>query len=810
MSPEVYNVPMVEKALAQMPPEALKRKKGGPTETKRKRIERFLEYVKRNGNIVDGMAHVSVTYAYSRAYRCGRRYACSPSLQTLPKICRGSAVESIGAYDVDMIVAHYSLVWWIATKYFQHPEACVPTIKEYVENRESVTKAAAAHFRSSEEQAKDLFRRLLYGGSVNTWMEDNDIPRQEQRCGVVEKLVFEARLVSYTLSAHYPGILEIAREEKRDNPFFTTMSYVVSSIEDEALGCLEQFPGIRPNGLLFDGFACVPESGVMTDEVLRGMEAHVRAKTGIHISLATKPWPALPNRPLACQYLRSGDITQGPPVIPLLNPDHRNACLPFALKNILSEMHAHNHWDDPFLPFPRLAELDAMEDGPWSLKQVAEKFPEMDQITDRMTAQALAGLTSAALIIETPIGGLGNGHAVGVRLTQSDAHFYDSREFSSWSMPLRVLDEYLADAQRYGADPPFKLIGIRKLHPGCHQRHPWSEELLGGTRAGEATPKRTPPCICPTPLEFTQIIGRSQANRFSGRRVIAKKRCRMCGSRDHNAGRHMRFGRRLVQVKRQKRYQARRWVNLVLDFEQYARAQKKATRKAHAGWELKSNRGPATTSYNISGGVDPNDIIFPSLENSKQRHVLKIRPKEEEAILSDVRANAEPCRGGGLCREGDKGLCTIRICRRKVVPGSIFPNTSYPLSVQFQLVLSFIRNLSTTQIYRTVPGIGHWEAAARCLKTLVARIGKYQEIEQWKGLEWWGNGGQGRLISFEADESVLKKWREGKPGGRGGGRWCSHVWLGIMQRGYKTRELSRTVGEKRARSLLRKVPPMEP
>lgn len=105
----------------------------------------------------------------------GRVYAdMGLSLQLFPKRIRHTLSSKL-YHDIDMVNAHPILMLHLCGEN-QWP---APMLQQYVDNREFILESIMHDFGVTRKQAKELMLRLMYGGALTKWMQDELIDTAE-------------------------------------------------------------------------------------------------------------------------------------------------------------------------------------------------------------------------------------------------------------------------------------------------------------------------------------------------------------------------------------------------------------------------------------------------------------------------------------------------------------------------------------------------------------------------------------------------------------------------------------------------------
>ena len=107
------------------------------------------------------------------SYQGGRRYVegLDCSLQGGTRACRKAAAAHL--YDVDINNCHPRILHQLVR---QISDIECESLQSYLDNREKHLEEVTHAFQCSRKQARELYLRIMNGGSTQTWMEENDLP----------------------------------------------------------------------------------------------------------------------------------------------------------------------------------------------------------------------------------------------------------------------------------------------------------------------------------------------------------------------------------------------------------------------------------------------------------------------------------------------------------------------------------------------------------------------------------------------------------------------------------------------------------
>lgn len=236
------------------------------------------------------------------------RYICA---QGMPSILRTYLLRHF-VHDIDIQNCHVSLMYQLGAKvheWQEHKGKMAPlalhTMKELYEHRNKfIEHVADAHHLDKdstkwEGYRKDLIKglllRIMYGGSYDSWMEENGIYGMK----VTKVLRLQAeldRLRDVILqSSQFKDIIDaesLAQRRKQTNVERVrrgVFSKIAQHLECKVLLAMKDFletGGYKVHSLIFDGLT-VEHAKDMPD--LKKMEAHIQNSTGFSVQIVEKP-----------------------------------------------------------------------------------------------------------------------------------------------------------------------------------------------------------------------------------------------------------------------------------------------------------------------------------------------------------------------------------------------------------------------------------------------------------------------------------------------------------------------------------------
>ena len=233
-------------------------------------------------------------------YVGGRRYSSS-GLQTLSRASRVSILGDISRFvDIDIANSHPTFASQIVRRYGAGVGIESPFLEKYVDSSEEMLAAVSKSFTYIEgcgnvcrSDVKNLFLRLLNGGSLGGWSSAMGVVTVHGgNSALARKFTAWSQRDADALSCVVQVIrLDLAQQcvgNKRDRPYLTACSYVLSELEDMAIQCLESKLGPNVVSLHFDGLISRKVDNL--PNLLRAAEMDFGEKYGFKVAFAVKPW----------------------------------------------------------------------------------------------------------------------------------------------------------------------------------------------------------------------------------------------------------------------------------------------------------------------------------------------------------------------------------------------------------------------------------------------------------------------------------------------------------------------------------------
>ena len=191
--------------------------------------------------------------------------------------------------DIDIANCHPVLLVQLCDK-FNIP---CDEIRHYVNNRDDCLNRVMDLFACSKESAKNLFIRLMYGGSIDKWKEsvssNIDIPSWLNDFKNCVGDVFSELITKYPEEIN--KLNQYGKFNKGYNKIGTAASWILQNEECKILDAMLDYIRIFKKGvnnciLCFDGFMMLKDK--FTSDLLENLELHVLKQLGYKIKLTVK------------------------------------------------------------------------------------------------------------------------------------------------------------------------------------------------------------------------------------------------------------------------------------------------------------------------------------------------------------------------------------------------------------------------------------------------------------------------------------------------------------------------------------------
>lgn len=213
------------------------------------------------GNLqeVDGIITLRRLYDYCcilDLFIGGRRWSKQKfCLQNCTREAR--AVCCLGrCLDLDIVNTYPEIAGQYVEKVYP---AFVPNhLNKYRKKREEVLQSVVDTYGCTRGDAKMLFLYLLFGGTLAGWIKETKVPKKQgtPATDFIEEFIKDCDAVAVIANLARPDLNAIFDAAQRPRPHCTTVSYVISSIEDACISLIEEaaaIEGVITRAPVFDG-----------------------------------------------------------------------------------------------------------------------------------------------------------------------------------------------------------------------------------------------------------------------------------------------------------------------------------------------------------------------------------------------------------------------------------------------------------------------------------------------------------------------------------------------------------------------------
>jgi hypothetical protein len=192
--------------------------------------------------------------------------------------------------DIDMVCAQPVLLEQICKK---HNFNC-PNLTNYIENRNDCLHFFMEEYKVDRDTVKELFNRLMFLGSFEGWLKDNNLKRIET-CNA-DALEEELKTIANNIVNCNDDLKNIIRRSKDDeaktNIDGSTVSYFLQDYERQVLEVVYEY--LLENNYIKNNEAILCHDGIMIrkenykDSILEEISNQVLLKTGFNVKYIVK------------------------------------------------------------------------------------------------------------------------------------------------------------------------------------------------------------------------------------------------------------------------------------------------------------------------------------------------------------------------------------------------------------------------------------------------------------------------------------------------------------------------------------------
>ena len=246
-----------------------------------------------------------VQVIYSQKYKgIGRLYAKNNganTLQNMPRDLRNTLARS-KYVDIDMVNALPCIAYQECKKH----NIKAPYLRKYIKYRDDKLKELIDEYNCSRDIAKELPNRLMNGGTIDKWIIDNNLNKEED-CEVPpfwKSFKDEMENIYKGLYKIHYDYYKVVLEDKEDkwNSVSRLCFYALSDKENDIRQCGENY--LRTLGYVIgvpfhDGMYVEIKDGI-DDELMEEMKIHIKDEMGFDIDWKIKPMDDVINTEGGC------------------------------------------------------------------------------------------------------------------------------------------------------------------------------------------------------------------------------------------------------------------------------------------------------------------------------------------------------------------------------------------------------------------------------------------------------------------------------------------------------------------------------
>jgi hypothetical protein len=254
--------------------------------------QRLKKYHKKrmNGNCVEVIYDFAKDYANTKI---GRVYADKAiGLQGFEKDVR-NALADRNYFDVDVENAHCTILLKIC---MERGWTC-DTLRQYVDNRDTIINDAMTHYGCSRKDVKNLFIRMMFLGFPESWVGETVCENATNHLEFVIDFKKELQNIAQNVWGCFPDVSCIVQKRRKVSDIqklSSCLSLVLQTEEHKILMAIDAKLtqlGRSMDTYIFDGGLVRKKENEdeLPESVLRQCEEHVKLTLGYDIKLAVKP-----------------------------------------------------------------------------------------------------------------------------------------------------------------------------------------------------------------------------------------------------------------------------------------------------------------------------------------------------------------------------------------------------------------------------------------------------------------------------------------------------------------------------------------
>jgi nicotinamide mononucleotide adenylyltransferase len=268
------------------------------TDERKRLLLTLLNKINKNTNILE--------ITHNQRFGIGRFYADNQiSPICISRHIKHTLFQYLDWIDIDMIKGHSTILYNIA----KNNNIQVLAIKHYLEEFDTIITELQEFYtpddstdRISSDNIKDIFCRLIYGGSIKTWFEDLDKEEITLKTNIIHPFISDFKKdidrISTLVYLNNNDLIQKIKGDLVDDWKIKsrTMSYFCGAIENEIIHItykvLHKNNAITPKhfALEFDGLCFPRPADIDLDDLIFQVNTEILKKTGLEVKMKFKPY----------------------------------------------------------------------------------------------------------------------------------------------------------------------------------------------------------------------------------------------------------------------------------------------------------------------------------------------------------------------------------------------------------------------------------------------------------------------------------------------------------------------------------------
>jgi hypothetical protein len=256
------------------------------TQFKKGEKEQLLKYKM----LIDNEGYANVLYTRARGIKYGRVLPTrSLGFHSIRRELRQTLAKN-NYVDIDVENCHPVMLLQICK---ENSIEC-NYLKLFVKNREKIFQDCNEHLNINREEAKKLFIRLLYSGSFEYWLIENNLEYNQNNKLHIFILNFEENLkaINKVIVKNNPDLIKQIEKIKDKIKNSSVQSYFLQEYECRVLDCMYKY--LVDNNIIINNDCALCADGIMipkynyNSNLLEKLEQEIYNKTGFTLKLTEK------------------------------------------------------------------------------------------------------------------------------------------------------------------------------------------------------------------------------------------------------------------------------------------------------------------------------------------------------------------------------------------------------------------------------------------------------------------------------------------------------------------------------------------